>query len=275
MRKLFIIGLIALGISFTIVVAGVIGLFYIFERGEKPLSASEVVQRLTRAGFEIELQNRVLLYANDEALLPEKPATIQTLYLKHPDIGSGVVTAASFSNEKVSLSLKGKTNGFPIRNWFFFGIVNTAMTEQIQVALKTGEGDLVIRLKTFRVESKIGPEVIPIEVTITATQKKREELLSRGEVLQRFISAGLKINRIEENKEMPLSVKKKLPTEPLNDFLLFIEDEGIFPIEFSSTREAIQMQKNHKKGFRYGNWYFPGQITAGLRKKLENALADI
>ena len=42
--------------------------------------------------------------------------------------------------------------------------------------------------------------------------------------------------------------------------------------DIETPDEAIEMQQNHKKGFRHGNWYFPGQITAELRRKLISAL---
>ena len=72
-----------------------------------------------------------LLCANDKAVLPEKPAIIQTMRLTHADGGSAVVTAASFRNEKISHSLKGQARGFPSRNWFFFGGIDTVMTKQV------------------------------------------------------------------------------------------------------------------------------------------------
>ncbi len=99
-----------------------------------------------------------------------------------------------------------------------------------------------------------------------------EETLSRQQIFDRFEVAGLHINRVVEDKEMPGSVKRKLTSQPLDDFVLFIEDEGVFPIEFKTPEEAIDMLRSHKKGFRHGNWYFPGQITSEMRIKLVSAL---
>lgn len=275
MKKIVIVGVVLIGFVVALITVGVVGFFVMFERGEKPLSASQVEQRLVEAGFEIEPQEKLLLYANDEALLPEKPGNLQTLRLRHPDIGSSVVTAASFSNEKAAHSLKGKTRGFSSRNWFFFGGVDTVMTKRIQDTLEAGENEFVYRLKTSDQEPK---PLVPATQEANAGKAvagkpKPEEILTREEVLGRFKAAGLSINRIEEDKDMPGSIKKKLPVAPLDDFLLFIEQEGVFPIEFKTPEDAIKMQQSHKKGFRHGNWYFPGQITAELRKKLVNALA--
>jgi hypothetical protein len=256
-------------IALIVVVAAI--MFFMFERGEKPLSFDQVEQRLAGAGFEIDLQDEVLLYSEQEDLLPEEPETIETIRLRHPDIGSDTVTLASFSNEKVSHWLKGKTNGFPSRNWFFFGIINTAMTREVQAALEVREGEMEFRIRTS--DAELTPIAL-VEEETDIDEVSPEEVLTRREVLDRFEAAGLTINRIEEDREMPRSVAKKLTSEPLDDFVLFIEEEGVFPIEFETVEEAVAMQREHKKGFRHGNWYFPGQITSSLRDSLVSALKN-
>ncbi len=272
----------------VITAVGIIGLFFFYERGEKPLSISQMEQRfyergekplsmsqmeqrLLQAGFKLEPQEKLQLYPDQEALFPEKPGTIRTFRLHHSDGSSTVITAASFSNEKISHSLKGKTRGFPSRNWFFLGGIDLAMTRQVQEALKSGEDDLVFRLKVSDAEPKPPVSSTP-SVRAEGENIVVEEILTRKEVLERFESAGLTIIHIEENKGMPSSVKRKLPVEPLDDFLLIIENEGVFPIEFKTPEDAIKMHQKYKKGFRHGNWYFPGQITSGLRNRLVSAL---
>lgn len=253
-----------------------IGLFFVLERGEKPLSAAEMERRLALAGFTIEPQEKLLLYTDQEAILPEIPETLRTMRLRHSDGGSTVVTAASFGNEKVSHFMNGKTRGFPSRNWFFFGGIDTRMTRQVQQALVAGRGDYAYRFKVSDVEPNRPvppPQGVGTSGRTADENVVVEEVLTRTQVLDRFKVAGLTINRIEENKGMPGSVKRKLPVEPLDDFLLFIEDEGVFPIEFRTAEDSIRMHQKYKKGFRHGNWYFPGQITSELRDKLVSALA--
>ncbi len=265
MKRLFII----------LVIITASSLLFVFEKGEKSLSSAQLIQRLNQAGFKVTPQEKLLLYPDQEALFPETPEIIQTMRLRHTSGNSTVVTAASFSNETISSSLKGKTRGFPGRNWFFFGGTDTMMTKLIQKALLAGEDDLAYRVKTYETRNKQTPLIYSKQNGNVKVEVK-EEVLSREEILDRFRAAGLTINRIVENKGMPGSVKRKLPAtiEPLDDFLLFIESEGVFPIEFKTPADAIEMHRKYNKGFRHGNWYFPGQITSELRKKLVRALKN-
>jgi len=265
MKKLFII----------VVTIAAVSLFFVFEKGEKPLSSAQMIQRLNQAGFEVLPQEKLLLYPDQEALFPETPEIIQTMRLRHTSGNSTVVTAASFSNETIPSSLKGKTRGFPSRNWFFFGGTDTMLTKKIQEALQAEDGDLAYRVKISETTNK---QTLLIHSTQNENLKaeSKEEVLSREEILGRFRAAGLTINRIVEDKGMPGSVKRKLPVtiKPRDDFLLFIENEGVFPIEFNTPADAIEMHRKYKKGFRHGNWYFPGQITSELREKLVRALKN-
>ncbi len=60
MKKLFII----------VVTIAAVSLFFVFEKGEKPLSSAQMIQRLNQAGFEVLPQEKLLLYPDQEALFP-------------------------------------------------------------------------------------------------------------------------------------------------------------------------------------------------------------
>jgi len=118
------------------------------ERGESPLTVSDVRLRLGEAGFELSIVDGMLLSPEQKSLLTEEPILVERVRIQHPEIGSDIVVAAWLSNEKVSHRLEGKVNGFSSRNWFFFGIVSKATSQQVREALKVREGDIGYRLRT-------------------------------------------------------------------------------------------------------------------------------
>lgn len=245
------------------------GLFVIFfERGPKPLRYVGLVHRLEDAGILVEPLDSLELTREQEALLPEQPKRLFTGRFIHPELGISKITAAAFHRERVPRWLEEQLEGFASRNWFFFGPVKASVKEAIAKALEIRTGDVAFRLR----ERKKTLKPMAWQGISGAKRRPQEELLSRQQVLGRIAAAGLEINRVVRKREMPASIRKALPAEPKENFLLIVEDEGIYPIQFTTVEQAIAMQKVHKKGFRQGNWYFPGQVSEVLRKKLTQAL---
>jgi hypothetical protein len=107
-----------------------------------------------------------------------------------------------------------------------------------------------------------------------ATQQASDLTIGKEELLARLDAAGL----APETRPAPESASRveELVAElkPTSRFLLGVDHEGMYAMEFASTDLARRMEQEEAAGFRYRNWFFHGRVTLEVTRAVQRALEN-
>lgn len=109
---------------------------------EKPppppnLSETEVLNRFQDYRLSFEREKKTRIFPSQHKKLPSEPVTMFTIRIKDDKGNSERMTLIQFDNyEDPKTFKKQKINGFPVRNWFFLGIINNYFKQRVEEALQ-------------------------------------------------------------------------------------------------------------------------------------------